>query len=134
MDFLSNRTTNFYRVAYIEGLKQNLLSISQVFDKDHLMTFTKKNCKVKDKDNKVILIGSQMFDVYIINMNSSSENKCFMSKSSYDVNQIWHKRLSHLNFKMLSNISKDQLVTGLPDHTFANESLFSACEKETKPE
>ena len=70
-----------------------------------------------------------MFDIYAINMNSSSENACFMSKASYDINRLWHKRLSHLNFKTLNHLSLYQLVTSLPDYSFAKESLYLVCEK-----
>ena len=62
-------------------------------------------------------------------MNTSTDNVCFMSKASSDINWLWHKRLSHLNFKTLNHLSVHQLVTGLPDYSFAKESLCSACEK-----
>ena len=52
---LSNGVTTFRRVAYVEGLKHNLLSISQLYDKYHKVTFSKKDCKVKNKDKKIIL-------------------------------------------------------------------------------
>ena len=39
---LTNRVTTFKRVAYVEGLKHNLLSISQLCDKDHKVIFSKK--------------------------------------------------------------------------------------------
>ena len=42
---LSNGVTTFRRVAYVEGLKHNLLSISQLCYKDHKVTFSKKDCK-----------------------------------------------------------------------------------------
>ena len=62
-------------------------------------------------------------------MNSSSKNVCFMSKASFDINWLWHRRLSHLNFKILNHLSLNQLVTGLPDYSFAKQSLCSVCEK-----
>ncbi|KAI3668178.1 hypothetical protein L6452_43255 [Arctium lappa] len=89
---LSNGTTTFRRVAYVDGLKLNLLSISQLCDKDYEVRFSKK-------------------------------------ASSYDVNWLWHKRLSHLNFKTLNSLSSKELVSGLPQHSYAKESLCSACEK-----
>ena len=52
---LINGVTTFRRVAYVEGLEHNLLSISQLYDKDHKVTFSKKDCKVKNKEKKVIL-------------------------------------------------------------------------------
>ena len=61
---LTNRSTTFRRVAYVEALKHNLLGISQFCDKDHKVSFTKKDCKVKDKDKNVILPGARLFYVY----------------------------------------------------------------------
>ena len=84
---------------------------------------------MKNKDKKIILTGARLFDVYAINMNTSTDNVCFMSKASFDINWLWHKRLSHLNFKTLDHQSVHHLVTGLPDYSFAKESLCSACEK-----
>ena len=95
---LSNGVTTFRKVAYFGGLKHNLLSIRQLCDKDHKVTFSKKDCKVKNKDKKIILTGARLFDVCAINMNTSTDNVCFMSKASSDINWLWHKRLSHLNF------------------------------------
>ena len=109
--------------------KHNHLSISQLCEEDHEVTFTKKKSKVKNKENQVILTSSRMIDVYIINKNSSSKSICFMSKASSNVNSLWHKCVSHLNFKTLNRLSTNQLVTSFPDHTFAKESFCLACEK-----
>ena len=74
-----------------------------------------------------------MVDVYVINMDfPNTENVCFMSKASLDIKWLWHKRLSHLNFKTLNSLSKDGLVIGQPEHTFTRESLCLACEKGKK--
>ena len=114
---LSNGTTTFRRVAYVEGLKHNLLSISQLCDKDNKVTFDKKSCFVFDKKEKLALSGYRSGDVYLIDMDSSTtENSCFFSKASSDVNWLWHKRLSHLNFKTLNTLSSNELVTGLTQH------------------
>ena len=77
---LTNGVTTFRRVTYVEGLKHHLLSISQFCDKDHKVSFTKKDCKVKNKDKIVILIGACLFDVYAINMNTSTEDVCLYYK------------------------------------------------------
>ena len=58
----------------------------QIYDKDQEVSFTKKDCKVKDKNKNVILTGACLFDVYAINMNTSTESACFMSKASSDIN------------------------------------------------
>ncbi|KAJ9542937.1 hypothetical protein OSB04_029443 [Centaurea solstitialis] len=126
---LTNGKTTFRRVSYVEGLTHNLLSISQLCDKDHKVSFSKKSCQVKNKHKKVILRGQRSHDVYVINMDTSTENVCFMSRASSEINWLWHKRLSHLNFKTINQLSISNLVKGLPESSFAKESLCAACEK-----
>ncbi|KAJ9547172.1 hypothetical protein OSB04_019715 [Centaurea solstitialis] len=99
---LTNGVTTFKRVAYVEGLMHNLLSFSQLCDKNHKVSFSKKKCKVKNRRKEVILTGVRQADIYIINMNTSTDNFCFVSRASTDTNWLWHKRLSHLNFKTLN--------------------------------
>ncbi|KAJ9536381.1 LOW QUALITY PROTEIN: hypothetical protein OSB04_un000441 [Centaurea solstitialis] len=115
---LTNGVTTFKRVAYVEGLMHNLLSISQLCDKNHKVSFSKKKCKVKNRRKEVILTGVRQADIYIINMNTSTDNFCFVSRASTDTNWLWHKRLSHLNFKTLNQLCINNLVTGLPDFRY----------------
>ena len=42
---LTNGVTTFRRVAYVEGLKHNLLSISQFCDKDHKVSSLRRIAK-----------------------------------------------------------------------------------------
>ncbi|KAJ9547221.1 hypothetical protein OSB04_019764 [Centaurea solstitialis] len=126
---LTNGVTTFKRVAYVEGLMHNLLSISQLCDKNHKVSFSKKKCKVKNRRKEVILTGVRQADIYIINMNTSTDNFCFVSRASTDTNWLWHKRLSHLNFKTLNQRCINNLVVGLPNFRYTKVSLCSACEK-----
>ncbi|KAJ9556613.1 hypothetical protein OSB04_011227 [Centaurea solstitialis] len=126
---LTNGVTTFKRVAYVEGLMHNLLSISQLCDKNHKVSFSKKKCKVKNRRKEVILTGVRQTDIYIINMNTSADNFCFVSRASTDTNWLWHKRLSHLNFKTLNQLCINNLVVGLPDFRYTKVSLCSPCEK-----
>ncbi|KAJ9545329.1 hypothetical protein OSB04_025036 [Centaurea solstitialis] len=126
---LTNGVTTFKRVAYVEGLMHNLLSISQLCDKNHKVSFSKKKCKVKNRRKEVILTGVRHADIYIINMNTSTDNFCFVSRASSDTNWLWHKRLSHLNFKTINQPCINNLVVGLPNFRYTKVSLCSACEK-----
>ncbi|KAJ9550966.1 hypothetical protein OSB04_015011 [Centaurea solstitialis] len=105
------------------------LAISQLCDKNHKVSFSKKKCKVKNRRKEVILIGVRQADIYIINMNTSTYNFCFVSRASSDTNWLWHKRLSHLNFKTLNQLCINNLVIGLHDFRYTKISLCSACEK-----
>ncbi|KAJ9566644.1 hypothetical protein OSB04_002610 [Centaurea solstitialis] len=131
---LTNGKTTFRRVSYVEGLSHNLLSISQLCYKDHKVSFSKKSCQVKNKHKKVIFRGQRSHDVYVINMDTSTENVCFMSRASSEINWLWHKRLSHLNSKTINQLSISDLVKGLPENDFAKESICAACEKGSRLE
>ena len=48
---------------------------------------------------------------------------------SYDT-WIWHKRLGHVNFELLNDLCKHQLVIGLPKLEFTKDKLCDACQKE----
>ena len=51
-----------------------------------------------------------------------------VAKSVKDNSWLWHKRLSHLNFKGVSSISKKDLVVGLPPVTHEHDRLCKACQ------
>ncbi|GKF63166.1 retrovirus-related pol polyprotein from transposon TNT 1-94, partial [Tanacetum coccineum] len=79
-----------------------------------------------NQNDKVFLIASRRRDVYVIDMSSFNKdsNTCFFAKASPSVNWLWHKRLSHLNFKNINNLAKHNLVFGIP-----SDKNYSACEK-----
>ena len=53
----------------------------------------------------------------------------FYAKASPDESWLWHKRLSHLNFKSMNSLVKRELVRGLPQMEFTQEGLCEACQK-----
>ncbi|GJY88049.1 retrovirus-related pol polyprotein from transposon TNT 1-94 [Tanacetum coccineum] len=104
------------RVAYVNGLKHNLISISQLCDVNYKVMFTKTQETIYNQNDEVVLIAPRKRDVYVIDMSSFNKdsNACFFTKASPSINWLWHKRLSHLNFKNINNLAKHNLVSGLP--------------------
>lgn len=83
-------------------------------------------------NNDIVLTANRYSRIYIMDM-LCAENSlrcCFFSRSQSNVNQLWHKRLSHLNFKATSKISNDHLVRGLSKINFIKDKQCSTCEKE----
>nr|GEW88808.1 retrovirus-related Pol polyprotein from transposon TNT 1-94 [Tanacetum cinerariifolium] len=122
----------FTRVAYVDGLKHNLISISQLCDANYKVLFTKTQGIIYNQNNEVVLIALRRRDVYVIDMLSFNKesNDCFFAKASSSVNWLWNKRLSHINFKNINNLAKHNLVSGLPFLTFSKDKNYSDCEKE----
>ena len=119
-------------IALVEGLKHNLLSISQFCDKGYDVLFRKEKCLISNrKDEMLALQGVRKRNLFIADLDSASEGdlKCFYSKASAEDSWLWHKKLSHLNFKTINSLVKRELVRGLPLKEFCPEGLCEACEK-----
>ncbi|GKA38186.1 retrovirus-related pol polyprotein from transposon TNT 1-94 [Tanacetum coccineum] len=121
----------FTRVTYVNGLKHNLISISQLCDANYKVLFTKTQGTIFNQKDEVVLIAPRRRDVYVIDMSSFNKdsNACFLAKASLSINWLWHKRLSHLNFKNINNLTKHSLVSGIPSLTFSKDKNCSVCEK-----
>nr|GEW45326.1 retrovirus-related Pol polyprotein from transposon TNT 1-94 [Tanacetum cinerariifolium] len=119
------------RVAYVNGLKHNLISISQLCDANYKVLFSKTQGTIYNQNDEVVLIAPKRRDVYIIDMSSFNKesNACFFANASLSVNWLWHKRLSHLNFKNIINLAKHNLVSGLHSLNFSKDEICSAYEK-----
>ncbi|KAI3718278.1 hypothetical protein L6452_19142 [Arctium lappa] len=93
------------KVSYVEGLRHNLFSIRQFCDKDLEVNFKAKRCSVRNEEGEELLVAS-------------------MQQS-----WLWHRRLSHLNFRYINNLVSGKLVKGLPELKYEREHLCAACEK-----
>nr|GFA57191.1 hypothetical protein [Tanacetum cinerariifolium] len=70
--------------------------------------------------------------MYSIDLNNIVPHKnlnCLVAKASVDESILWHRRLGHLNFKIMNNLVRNNLVKGLPSKCFENDHTFVACLK-----
>ncbi|KAL8094127.1 hypothetical protein AgCh_035841 [Apium graveolens] len=119
-------------VALVDGFKHNLLSIIQFCDKDNSVTFNYEACVLTNKkSNKVVLTGVRKGNVYLADFNSSNTESvtCLFSKESQDESWLWHKKLSHLNFKTMNELVRKNLVRGIPQVEFSKDGLCDAYQK-----
>nr|GEZ66415.1 retrovirus-related Pol polyprotein from transposon TNT 1-94 [Tanacetum cinerariifolium]GEZ66433.1 retrovirus-related Pol polyprotein from transposon TNT 1-94 [Tanacetum cinerariifolium] len=54
---------------------------------------------------------------------------CLMSKATSTKSWLWHRRLSHLNFGTINDLTRLDLVDGLPKFKYEKDHLCSACER-----
>ncbi|GJU64858.1 retrovirus-related pol polyprotein from transposon TNT 1-94 [Tanacetum coccineum] len=106
----------FRKVAFINGLKYNLINISQLCDAKYIVQFNEKRGTIFNSNKEVVMIAPRVRDVYVLNMTSSIQESCLFSKASDNLNWIWHKRLAHLNLKTINKLAKQNLVIGLSAH------------------
>ena len=79
----------------------------------------------------ILLTGNRKGNVYVADFNSTSseEMTCLFSKACAEESWLWHKKLSHLNFKAMNLLVKKNLVRGLPKAEFTKDGLCDACQK-----
>jgi len=121
------------RVAYVEGLKHNLISVSQLCVKTGIkVLFDEYGSVIKNKKTKEVLLRSKRKgELYPLDMTpiSGAPLICLLSKAHKDISWLWHRRLSHLNFKAINRLVLGDHVRGLPVLKFDNEHLCVACEQ-----
>ncbi|KAL4573803.1 hypothetical protein LXL04_020621 [Taraxacum kok-saghyz] len=123
------KSVEFKNVSYVKGLQHNLISISQICDADYEVHFNKREGKIINKSAEPVLTANRKNDIYVLEMFSADDalRHCFFTRSQPHLNWLWHKKLSHINFKALSNLSGNQLVRGIPKMKVQREKLCSAC-------
>ena len=82
---LVNRLSKLKNVLHVKGIKANLMSISQLCDKNINVKFTKDSCKVMNKSREVILEGSRSSDNYYKLIHSHT-----CHTTSLDNVELWH--------------------------------------------
>ncbi|GKA92696.1 retrovirus-related pol polyprotein from transposon TNT 1-94 [Tanacetum coccineum] len=85
-------------------------------------------------NKEIVLITPIRNDVYALDMSSLTPNgACFFAKASENVNWLWHKRLSHLNFKNINKLAKQNKVLGLPSLVIQRINLAQHVNKREAP-
>ncbi|GJS84071.1 ribonuclease H-like domain-containing protein [Tanacetum coccineum] len=121
---------DFEDVYFVNELKFNLFSVSQMCDKKNYVLFTNTECLVlspnfKLTDESQILLKIPRKDnMYCFDMKNivPKENlTCLVAKATLDESMLWHRRLGHINFKNINKLVKENLVRGLPLKHFEND-------------
>jgi hypothetical protein len=125
---IGNSSISINNVWLVDGLEHNLLSISQFCYNGYDVMFEKTNCTVINKDNKFIVFkGKRMENVFKINFSELVDQKVICLLSVNDKKWMWHRRLGHAYWRLISKLSKLQLVKGLPDIDYHSDALCGAC-------
>ena len=98
-------------VLYVNGLKHNLLSISQLCDKGFKIEFNKNCCLICDVIfGEVVNIGKRLGNIYMLNIEHASFHKLSCLVSKINDSWLWHHRDTHIN---MHHLVKKDLVIGI---------------------
>nr|GFA73465.1 integrase, catalytic region, zinc finger, CCHC-type, peptidase aspartic, catalytic [Tanacetum cinerariifolium] len=119
------------RVYFVKGLGHNLFSVGQFCDSDLEVAFRRNACFVRNLEGVDLLKGDHLTNLYTINLHemASASPICLMACASSTKSWLWHQRLSHLNFNIINDLSRNDLVTGLSKFKYHKEHLCPSCEQ-----
>lgn len=99
----------------IENLKFNLISISQICDKNLGVNFRKDAWYIGDPINdNVICTRSRNKNVYLLNIEDLMDQNDHCLNALVDNTWLWHRRLAHISMNYLNNLVFKNLEEGLP--------------------
>jgi hypothetical protein len=102
------------RVALVQSLGYNFLSVSQLLDEGFEVLFRPGGSRISDSRGDLVYMVLPEGQVFRADFSQSSGvERCFLAGSSSELWK-WHRKLCHLSFDLLPRLSKLVLVRGLP--------------------
>lgn len=118
--------------------RYNLLSVMKLLDRGLKIDFINHKVKICQKNSgEVIAVEEQIDDHFIIDMvptkkNNNSNNVCISSKKGNNaaddkfngnIEDVWHRRLGHVNSKYMQRLIKENLYIGINNNKLNNNKL-----------
>nr|GEZ42916.1 ribonuclease H-like domain-containing protein [Tanacetum cinerariifolium] len=106
---------DFDDVYFVKELKFHLFSVSQMCDKKNNVLFTDTEYVVSSSDFKLpdenhVLLRvpreNSMYNVDLKNIIPSGDLTCLFAKATLEESNLYHRRLGHINFKIINNLVK----------------------------
>ena len=115
---------HIHNVAYVPGVKKNLISISTITNQNLKVEFFKTYCTVKDllHHYRTIAKGVRAGGLYKLDVTSKAHHA--LTTTTMPTKNLWHQRYGHINHHDLLLLQKQHMVEGLP--MLKNENF--ACE------
>nr|GEZ36839.1 hypothetical protein [Tanacetum cinerariifolium] len=105
--------------------------LGQFCDSDLEVAFRRNACFIRNLEGVDLLSGNRTINLYTVNLHgmASASPICLMARASSTKSWLWHQRLSHLNFDTINDLTKIDLITGLPKFKYYKEHLCPSCEQ-----
>ncbi|GJV97662.1 retrovirus-related pol polyprotein from transposon TNT 1-94 [Tanacetum coccineum] len=121
---ISNDSLNIDNVEHVDNLGFNLLSIGQICDNKCRVTFSEHDSEIT-KDGKVIGRGIRKKGLYVMKLGNKPKDKICLAKIDEN-STLWHRRLGHINMRLIQSLASKELVRNLPKLRF-DQHFYDAC-------
>jgi len=119
---------NIKNVLLVEGLKHNLISISQLCDKGFKVMFEPNNCFIYDAYGNILLIEKRVNNIYQLDLHHASFNiHCLLTKE--DDTWLCHRRLCHIHMQHFNRLNRNSWLKDYQNSMFEKDRVCEACKK-----
>jgi len=127
---LENGVAKVENVLCVKDLKHNLLSVSQMCDQGHTLTFDSHECEIRrSMSGKLVGITVRTpNNVYIL---AKIRGETCLIEQTNEI-WLWHKRMGHRNFENIVKINKNQDVKLMPKITTPSSTICKYCQHKNK--
>jgi hypothetical protein len=129
---IGNKNTKVKKILLVENMKHNLLTVIQMCDQGHKVTFDSQKCKIRKEGLGKLIATAVRTSSNIYVLSEIGNEKCCLGKE--DKSWLWHRRMGHIHFDNLVKVSKKEVVREMSQITKPTNTLCKHCQqgKQTK--
>jgi hypothetical protein len=118
---IGNKNEKEENVLLVKDMKHNILSVSQMCDQGHKVTFDSQKCEIrKEGSGKLVAtVARTSSNIYVLS--EIGNEKCCLGKE--DESCLWHIRMGHIHFDNLVKFRKRESVREIPQITKPTNTL-----------
>jgi hypothetical protein len=108
---IGNKNTKEENVLLVEDMKHNLISLIQMCDQVHKVTFDSQKCEIREKfSRKLIAIAARTSsNIYVLS--EIGNEKCCLRKED---ESCLYRRMGHIHFDKLLKVNKKEAFREMP--------------------
>jgi hypothetical protein len=129
---IGNKNTKEENVLLVEDMKHNLLSVSQMCDQGHKVTFDSQKCEIRKEGSGKLIATATRTSSNIYVLSEIGNEKCCIGKE-YEI-WLWHRRMGYIHFDNLVKVNRREAVIEMARITKPTNTLCKHCQqgKQTK--
>jgi hypothetical protein len=101
---IGNKNEKAENVLLVEDMKHNILSVSQMCDQGHKVTFDSQKCEIRKEGSGKLVATDVRTSSNIYVLSEIGNEKFCLGKE--DESCLWHRRMGHMHFDNLVKASK----------------------------
>jgi hypothetical protein len=125
---IGNKNEKAQNFLLVEDMKHNLLSVSQMCDQGHKLTFDLEKCEIRKQSSGKLVGKAARTSNNIYVLTEIGKEKCCLGKE--DESWLWHRIMGHMHFDNLVKVSKREVVKEMPQITKPTNTLCKHCQQE----